>query len=120
MMGFAMAGHVSRRRVENAMGPVADCSAHILQPETTGTQRTGAPRAARALHRHRGMQVTSDSAKRVPEHTATDVNLAIAERTKESIAHYDDHREHIPRRLGELDREWDVERMLALGSSCIS
>src|SRR5262249_37786371 len=67
-----------------------------------------------------GMHVTTDSAKRVPEHTPTDVNLAIAERTKQSIAYFDDHREHIPRRLGELDREWDVERMLALGSSCLS
>jgi len=66
------------------------------------------------------MRVTTDSAKRVPGHTATDVNLAIAERTKQSIAYFDDHRENIPRRLAELDREWDVERMLALGSSCAS
>ena len=66
------------------------------------------------------MHVTTDSAKRVPEHTAMDVNLAIADRTKRSIAYFDDHRDHIPRRLGELDREWDVERMLAMGSSCLS
>ena len=66
------------------------------------------------------MDVVTDSVKRVPEHTATDVNLAIGDRTKQSIAYFDDHREQIPRRLGELDREWDVERMLALGSSCLS
>jgi hypothetical protein len=66
------------------------------------------------------MQVMTDSAKRVPEHTAMDVNLAIADRTKRSVAWFDDHREQIPRRLAELDREWDVERMLAMGSSCLS
>jgi hypothetical protein len=66
------------------------------------------------------MDVITDSAKRVPEHTATDVNLAIADRAKESIAYYDGHREQIPRRLAELDREWDVERMLATGSSGLS
>ena len=50
------------------------------------------------------MDVVTDSAKRVPEHTATDVNLAIADRTKQSIAYFDDHREHSPAPLPELCR----------------
>ena len=62
----------------------------------------------------------TDSAKRVPEHTPTDVNLEIADGIRRSIAYYDEHQEDIPRRLAELDREWDVERTLATSSSGLS
>ena len=60
------------------------------------------------------------SANRVPEHTDVDVNVAIADRTKRSIAYFDEHRDEIPHRLGQLDREWDIERALATSSSCLS
>jgi hypothetical protein len=66
------------------------------------------------------MTITTASARRVPEHTAMDVNLAIADRTRRTVAWFDEHREQIPDRLAELDREWDVERALATGSSCLS
>ena len=66
------------------------------------------------------MQVMTDSAKRVPEHTPTDVNLEIADGIRRSIAYYDEHREDSPHRLAELDRDWDVERALATSSSGLS
>jgi hypothetical protein len=64
--------------------------------------------------------IVAPTAKRVPEHTATDVNEAIRAQTRRSIAHHEQHPEEIPARLRELDREWDVERALATGSSCLS
>src|SRR5688572_30607253 len=60
------------------------------------------------------------STRRVPENTADHVNRAIEQRTQRTMAYFAEHRAEIPRRLGELDREWDVERALATGSSCLS
>jgi hypothetical protein len=64
--------------------------------------------------------VIAESAHRVPEHTAAEVNRAIAARTARSVAYFEERRAEIPGRLEELDREWDVERALAMGSSCLS
>jgi hypothetical protein len=66
------------------------------------------------------MPIMTASARRVPEHTATDVNLAIAERAKRTVAWFDEHRDRIPDRLAALDREWDIERALATSSSGLS
>jgi hypothetical protein len=60
------------------------------------------------------------STERVPEHTSAHSNEAIAEQTAENIRYFRQHRSQIPRRLRELDQEWDVERALATGSSCLS
>jgi hypothetical protein len=57
---------------------------------------------------------------RVPRHTADHVNRAIRDQTERSIEHFRRHPERIPERLAQLDREWDVERTLATGSSCLS
>ena len=64
--------------------------------------------------------IVAPSAKRVPQHTAEDVNRAIAETTAQSLEYFRAHRDEIPARLEELEREWDVERALATGSSCLS
>jgi hypothetical protein len=57
---------------------------------------------------------------RVPAHTAEHVNRTIEEATERSLARHRSHPDQIPSRLRELDREWDVERALATGSSCLS
>ena len=57
---------------------------------------------------------------RVPLHTAEPVNREIEEATERSIEYFRRHREEIPGRLEQLNREWDVERALATGSSCLS
>ncbi len=57
---------------------------------------------------------------RVPEHTSASSNRAIRDATERSIRYFRKNPEEIPRRLAELDREWDVERALATGSSCLS
>jgi hypothetical protein len=49
----------------------------------------------------------------VPEHTAGHFNECIRRRTEANVAHYAAAGpEAIDRRLGELDREWDIERTL--------
>ena len=60
------------------------------------------------------------TADRVPQHTAEDVNVAIRRRTDRNIGYYAERPEDIPRRLRDLQREWDVERALATGSSSLS
>lgn len=48
--------------------------------------------------------------KRVPVHTADEVNEEIRRKTEKNIARYADAGSTaIPRRLAELDREWDIE-----------
>jgi hypothetical protein len=60
------------------------------------------------------------SSERVRVNTAEHVNQAIQEETDRSIAYFVGHPDEIPGRLEQLDREWDVERALATGSSCLS
>jgi hypothetical protein len=60
------------------------------------------------------------SVDRVPSQTDARVNEEIRKRTEASIAFYSDHPSLIPQRLAQLDREWDIERMLETGSSAIS
>jgi hypothetical protein len=62
----------------------------------------------------------ASTAKRVRANTSQDVNRSIQEATERNVRHYREHRDQIPSRLEELDREWDVERALAMGSSCLS
>src|SRR5438045_2426831 len=60
------------------------------------------------------------TAGRVPSHTAQVVNLAIKDAFRASIAHFTNNPSAIPARLRQLDREWDIERALAAGSSGLS
>jgi hypothetical protein len=55
-----------------------------------------------------------DTALRVPQHTAPHVNLRIREELESRISAYraSDRTALINKRLEELDREWDVERVL--------
>jgi hypothetical protein len=53
------------------------------------------------------------SVERVPAHTAADVNEKIRRRTEQDIAYFGSAgAQAIERRLDELDREWDIERLL--------
>jgi hypothetical protein len=60
------------------------------------------------------------SANRVRRHTAKSVNARIDKKTQADLAYFADHPDEINRRLKELDREWDVERVLEMNSSSIS
>ncbi|WP_040589431.1 YgaP family membrane protein [Allomesorhizobium alhagi] len=60
------------------------------------------------------------SAERVPTHTAEDVNRRIRQETESRIAYYADRPDEIARRLGELDREWDIERAIEANASTLA
>jgi hypothetical protein len=64
--------------------------------------------------------IVTPSVARVPLHTPTEINQRIREETKRRVAHYRTHPDEIGRRLKQLNEEWDVERALATGSSCLS
>ncbi len=50
--------------------------------------------------------------RRVPDHTLPQINERIREATVHRVMHYAQHPEGIDERLRELDREWDIERLL--------
>ncbi|MBI5263578.1 MAG: DUF2892 domain-containing protein [Bradyrhizobium sp.] len=56
---------------------------------------------------------------RVPQNTAEEVNRRIRRATAASIAHFGKHRNQIPARLGELDREWDIERAIEANAAVL-
>jgi hypothetical protein len=64
--------------------------------------------------------ILAHTADRVNEHTPDSINERIAAKTQASIDYYREHRDEIPARLGELDREWDIERCLAAGSTTLT
>lgn len=58
------------------------------------------------------------TAVRVPEHTAEQINEKIRRETEKNLAYYSSlDREGIDRRLRELDREWEIERVLQRNAS---
>jgi hypothetical protein len=62
----------------------------------------------------------ASSAHRVPESTAEDVNERIRRETEARIAYFAEHQEEIPRRLAELDDEWDIERAIEANASALA
>ncbi|MFP4381394.1 MAG: hypothetical protein ACLFUS_12910, partial [Candidatus Sumerlaeia bacterium] len=58
--------------------------------------------------------------QRVPMHTAERVNERIRLLTRQRIDYYFDHRDEIPKRLRELDEEWDIERILEVNASTLA
>lgn len=57
---------------------------------------------------------------RVQRHTSPEAAERIAELLRDSVRYHAAHPEDIPRRLRELDREWDVERALATSSASVT
>ena len=58
--------------------------------------------------------------QRVPAHTSRSDNQAIQEGIKSSVAFHREHPDHIPARLRELDREWDIERTLETNAAVVA
>lgn len=57
---------------------------------------------------------------RVAKHTADRVNRSIEQRTEANVAYFAEHADEIDDRLGELDREWDIERTLEANASTLA
>ncbi|HLU39384.1 MAG TPA: DUF2892 domain-containing protein [Planctomycetota bacterium] len=57
---------------------------------------------------------------RVPRHTAPEVNARIRHDTEARLAYLADKPEQIQNRLDELDREWDIERVLEVNGSMLA
>lgn len=60
------------------------------------------------------------SSLRVPMHTARHVNEAVRRRTQDSLRYHAENPDRIGERLSDLDREWDVERVLEANAAGIS
>ena len=66
------------------------------------------------------MKIIAQSANRVRRNTTKEVNARIDRKTQNDLAYFADHPDEINRRLNELDREWNIERVLEINSSAIS
>ena len=60
------------------------------------------------------------TADRVTRHTGDTVLRSIHEAMRHRIEYFAQHPEQIPRRLHELDAEWDVERCVETGSASLT
>jgi hypothetical protein len=60
------------------------------------------------------------TSERVPRHTSDESNDRIRRRTMARLAFFARHPEHIEQRLRELDREWDIERVLEANGSILA
>jgi len=58
--------------------------------------------------------------ERVPQHTAGHINKQIRRQTEQNVARFASDPAAIDRRLDELDREWDIERILEANAYSIS
>jgi hypothetical protein len=58
--------------------------------------------------------------KRVSMNTASDVNERVRHDTEKRIAFYMAHPELIDQRLADLDREWDIERLIEVEAPTMS
>ncbi|WP_342643928.1 YgaP family membrane protein [Rhodoligotrophos ferricapiens] len=57
---------------------------------------------------------------RVERNTAQEINRRIAAATEQSIRWHAHHPERIDNRLAELDREWDIERVLEANAASLA
>jgi len=60
------------------------------------------------------------TAGRVPAHTAERVNARIGQQTRMNIEYFSRHPDQIDERLAELDREWDIERVLEANAAAFA
>ena len=57
---------------------------------------------------------------RVPAHSPAAANERLRRETAASVAHFATHQDDIPKRLQELDREWDIERAIEANASVLA
>lgn len=62
----------------------------------------------------------TSTVNRVSSHTDEEINRRIREETERRLAYYQAHKDEIPARLAELDREWDIERTLEANASTLA
>ena len=58
--------------------------------------------------------------ERVPAHTAEEINQRVARETEERVRRLARAPGEIPKRLAELDAEWDIERAIEANASVIA
>jgi Protein of unknown function (DUF2892) len=60
------------------------------------------------------------TAERIPRHTRPDVDRRIKQGIAESVRYHEAHPDKIDHRLRELDREWDMERVLEANAATLA
>lgn len=58
--------------------------------------------------------------ERVPAHTAEEINQRIADETERRVRLLAEAPDGIPRRLRQLDEEWDIERAIEMNASALA
>jgi hypothetical protein len=66
------------------------------------------------------LPATTQRVGRIAENTAAPVNRRIVDEMEEQVRYFADYPEEIESRLWELDREWDVERVLEANAAVLA
>jgi hypothetical protein len=62
----------------------------------------------------------SSTRNRVPAHSPADANERIQAGISASVRYFGEHKDQIPKRLQELDQEWDIERAIEANASALT
>ncbi len=62
----------------------------------------------------------TETRNRVPAHSPPDANQLIRRQISSNVQYFSEHKEEIPRRLKELDVEWDIERAIEANASALA
>jgi hypothetical protein len=81
---------------------------------------SGRPTAGAEMSTSFVSRLVPPTAERVPRHTDEEVNERILEETDGNVAGYAADPSLIDMRLGDLDREWDIERALEANAAAVS
>lgn len=60
------------------------------------------------------------SRQRVPRHTKAEINRKIARDMEGRLRYFAAHPDEVPERLKEIEREWDIERMIEANASVLA
>jgi hypothetical protein len=66
-----------------------------------------------------GQKMIGETTTRVQKHTPTYLNERVIDKIRQTIKHYAENPEGIEERLKQLDREWDMERVLEANASSL-
>lgn len=65
-------------------------------------------------------EMVPSTRRRVRSNTDAEINRRIDNQIKRNILYFSAHRNEIPARLAELDREWDIERLIEANAAALA
>jgi hypothetical protein len=104
----------------DTISAVKDAVKDTLNEDVKGTAKDTAKAAARTLKEQVKERLAVSARGRVEENTPEEINQQIRRDLEARVVYFAQHSDEIDKRLGELDREWDIERLLQANAGVFS